>query len=141
MAAQWEGAAGERILVVEDDPDYRALLELGLRREGHDVCAVGSAKEALDALPEFRPSLLITDIKMPGMSGLDLCRQLRSSGEWRHLPIVLLSGAEDSASVGEVAGLGLIWYLRKGVEWAQLHKTVRNLVTRAYPVPEVSRLG
>lgn len=140
MTAQPEGGAGERILVVEDDSEYRALLQLRLQTEGHGVVAVGTAEQALQLLAEVRPTLLVTDIVLPGMSGLELCREVRALPDWVQLPILILSGVEESSAIGEVVGLGLIWYLSKGAGWPDFLKTVRNLLSRAYAVPE-SRLA
>lgn len=137
MRPQPEGG-GERFLIVEDDPSYRSYLELRLRREGHTTAAVASAAAALEALGAFRPTILITDLLMPGMDGLELSREIRSRPEWEHLPILILSGADESSAIGEVVGLGMIWYLRKGAAWEHFEKTLRNLISRSQVVPETT---
>jgi len=129
MAADPAGS-GERILIVEDDAPYRSYLEETLKHDGHITAAVGDAEAALGCIQGFQPTVLITDLAMTGMDGLTLCREVRGRPGWEHLPILVLSGAEDSASIGEVVGLGLIWYLRKGATGEHLRKTVANLIAR-----------
>ncbi|MFN2568336.1 MAG: response regulator [Candidatus Dormibacteria bacterium] len=131
MAAEPTGG-GERILIVEDDASYRSYLEERLRRDGHRTAAVADAPSGLSSLDDFGPTILITDLAMPGMGGLELCREVRRRPAWRHLPILVISGADESASIGEVVGLGLIWYLSKGATWEHLEKTLGNLIARAH---------
>jgi CheY-like chemotaxis protein len=80
------------VLTVDDDPDAITLLRLLLRREGFEVLPASSGAEALACIHERMPDLVITDVSMPGMTGLDLCRHLRDSSETRHIPIVVHSG-------------------------------------------------
>ncbi|MBV8444977.1 MAG: response regulator [Candidatus Dormibacteraeota bacterium] len=128
----------ERVLIVEDDSDYRRYLELRLQHEGATTWLCGTGETALDAVAEFKPTVVITDIGLPGIDGLTVCRRLRADPQHRRLPILLLSSADHSAEVGEVVGLGLIWYLRKGSDWQVTARTLRNLVGRAREVPLAS---
>jgi CheY-like chemotaxis protein len=77
------------ILTVDDDPDALTLLRLLLRSEGFEVLAALSGSAALQCVRVQTPDLIITDLTMPGMTGLELCRQLRGSSETRHIPIIL----------------------------------------------------
>ena len=83
------------------------------------------------AIDTFEPTLVITDVVLPGASGLDLVRGLRGDGRHRRLPILILTGADHSSEVGEVVGLGLVWYLRKTADWELVQRTIRNLSARA----------
>jgi len=65
---------------------------------------------------------------MPRMGGLEFCRRLRGDARHRHLPIMILSGADESAAVGEVVGLGHIWYLGKGGGAGHVGRTLRHLI-------------
>ena len=121
----------ERVLIVDDDPSYLRYLDLRLQLEGDQTYMAASAEDALGAVETFGPTLMITDVVLPGMNGLELVRRLRSDGRHRRLPILILTGADHSAAVGEVVGLGLVWYLRKGADWTLVRRTVHNLATRA----------
>ncbi len=121
----------ERVLVIDDAPSFRSYLDMRLVQEGAQTWMAGSGEEAFEALESFAPTVVIADIVLPGMDGLEVCRRLRADPRYRRIPILILTGADHSSDVGEVVGLGLIWYLRKGADWQLIMRTLRNLVTRA----------
>ena len=79
------------ILTVDDDPDALTLLRLLLQGEGFEVLGALSASAALQCVRQRLPDLIITDLSMPGMTGHELCRQLRATSDTRHIPIVVHS--------------------------------------------------
>jgi CheY-like chemotaxis protein len=85
---------GARILAVDDSPDALTILRLFLSAEGFEVITAGGVTEALLRMQEHLPDLIITDYAMPGKTGLDLCRHLRSHPQTHHIPIVLHTGAD-----------------------------------------------
>lgn len=119
---------GERVLVVEDDAAYLEYLRLRLASDGWEVHTAHNGAEALDVLAGQPCDAVICDIRMPGVDGLELCRRLRADPRHRGLPVMILSGAEESAEVGQVVGLGHVWYLRKGTSHARLRRTLRHLL-------------
>lgn len=82
------------ILCVDDDPDLLAILQLFLSAKGFEILAASTAEEALQLVEDRRPDLIITDFAMPGMSGLDLCRSLRTRAETTDIPIILCTGKD-----------------------------------------------
>ncbi|MEU0556173.1 response regulator [Dactylosporangium sp. NPDC006015] len=94
------------VLVAEDDPDIRELFTMALESAGASVVAVTSGGEALEALRKDRFDLLVTDMWMPNISGLDLCKALRADPATAKLPILMLSaygrmrGREEAMMVG-----------------------------------------
>lgn len=82
------------ILVVDDDADSLGTLQLLLSVFGFEVATARSAQEALMSIEERRPDLIITDCEMPRMSGLALCRKLRSRDQTADIPLVLYTGRE-----------------------------------------------
>lgn len=84
------------ILCVDDESDMLTLLRLFLSARGLEVITASNAAQALDAIEEHRPDLIVTDCIMPGMNGLELCRELRDRAETRDIPIVLYSGRDLS---------------------------------------------
>lgn len=86
------------ILIVDDIPDQIAFAGEILRREGYRVYAVTSGKAALDFLGKKRPDLIVLDIKMEGMNGLEVCRAVKSCSDTKDIPVIFLT-AEGSAEI------------------------------------------
>jgi YD repeat-containing protein len=119
---------GMRILIVDDDPPSVKMIGFLLREEGYTVLTANSGPEALQMLQEEMPDLVILDVMMPGMDGLEVCRRIRRSTD---LPIIFLSARGETAD--RVAGLdvGADDYLPKPFEPAELLARVRAVMRRA----------
>jgi DNA-binding response OmpR family regulator len=129
--------AGERVLVVEDDETMRSYLTAVIQVEAGEVRAVGDGSTALEVLEDFGPTALVTDLRMPGLDGAELCRRVRRIPRFAHTPILILSGAAEAGEIADIVGLGLIWYLRKGAPPGMLRKELRNLVNASRRVHAV----
>ncbi|GAA4586797.1 CheY-like chemotaxis protein [Actinoplanes octamycinicus] len=81
------------IVVAEDHEDIRYVLKRSLERAGHRVVVAEDGAAALAAVREHRPDLVVTDVDMPRMTGLDLCRAIRADDDLRHIPVVVASGS------------------------------------------------
>jgi len=94
--------SGEKVLVVDDEENIRELVRYNLAREGYQVTAVGSGEEALQQASSKAPDLIILDLMLPGIDGLDVCRQLKSDLKTAHIPIVMLTvkGEESDIVIG-----------------------------------------
>ncbi len=104
-----------RVLLVEDDPDIRTLVEVRLRRLGHLVLGVGSGDEALSVLAaKGAPDVAVLDVLLPGMTGLELLHRLRQDPAYAALPAVFLSGRVEAADIAAGRALGAT-YLTKPV--------------------------
>jgi two-component system OmpR family response regulator len=116
------------LLVVEDDPEMRALLERGLAAEGYDVRAVDNGVDALITARADVISGAVVDVMLPGMSGFEICRRLRESGE--SFPVLLLT-ARDAVR-DRVFGLdsGADDYLTKPFDFSELSARLRAMLRR-----------
>ncbi|MCB5169512.1 response regulator transcription factor [Streptomyces bambusae] len=89
-----------RVLLIEDDPSVREGVGLGLRRRGHEVRAAETGEAGLQALAEFRPEIVLLDLMLPGMNGVQVCRRIRDTSQ---LPIIMLTARGDDFDI--VVGL------------------------------------
>lgn len=97
--------ARESILVVEDEEDIRELLRYNLEKEGYQVSCAVTGEEALQAVRRRPPDLILLDLMLPGMDGLEVCRSLKAEPQTRRLPLVMLTAKGEEADI--VAGLEL----------------------------------
>jgi CheY-like chemotaxis protein len=124
--------AGLRVLVVDDEPDTRRLLETVLQKCRATVASAGSAAEALDALGSFRPDVLLSDIGMPGEDGYSLIRRLREreNGHSVSLPAIALTAYTRTEDRNRALAEGFHFYVTKPVEPNALVKAVAEAVGR-----------
>ncbi|WP_031087013.1 response regulator transcription factor [Streptomyces sp. NRRL WC-3549] len=116
-----------RVLLVEDDLSVREGVELGLRRRGHQVLAAATGEAGLDALPGFRPDLLLLDLMLPAMSGVQVCCRVRESSQ---LPIIMLTARGDDVDI--VVGLeaGADDYIVKPARTQVIEARIRAVLRR-----------
>ena len=118
--------AADRILIVEDEENARIGYESLLRRWGYEVLGVGSAEDALARFSEFAPAVLIADVELPGMNGLDLLAKLGE--ELQTVPAIIITGKGSEERVIAAIEAGAFWYIEKPLKAAVL----RSLLDRAF---------
>jgi two-component system alkaline phosphatase synthesis response regulator PhoP len=131
-------AAKKKILVVEDEKDVRDLVRYNLEQEGFNVLEAEDGELALSLVRRERPALVILDIMLPGMSGLDVCRVIRHDGEIARVPVLMLTA--KAAEVDKIVGLevGADDYVTKPFSPRELMARVKAVLRRAHG-PEVER--
>src|ERR1700726_1053582 len=117
--------APDRVLIVEDEENARIGYEALLRRWGHEVLGVASAEDALARFAEFSPTVLIADVELPGMNGLDLLAKL--GDELKAVPAIIITGKGSEERVIAAIEAGAFWYIEKPLKAAVL----RSLLDRA----------
>jgi CheY-like chemotaxis protein len=128
---------GLKVLVVDDEADTRELLKVGIGQCGAEVVTAGSAREALEAIAEDRPHLLISDIGMPGEDGYELIRKVRAlpaAGGGNILAIALTAYARTEDRLRALRA-GYQWHIAKPVELAELVAVMASLLQRDGDVP------
>lgn len=122
------GAHARLVLIVEDDKPTGDLLASAINDErGYRAIRVGSANEALDALTTIEPDLLLLDIRLPGMSGLELYDRVRADARFRSLPVVFETGG-GREHMAELRERGVATYIRKPFDIEDLVRFVTRLV-------------
>ena len=122
--------AGERILFVDDEEQIRKLLSTWLTRHGYEVTVANDGWEALKAIRTKAPDLVITDVNMPNMNGLELTRRLRADHRTARIPVIMLSARKQADDVLTGYAEGADEYIPKPVEMAVLAAKVEVLIRR-----------
>ena len=122
-----------QIVVADDDPVMRALLQLKLEAEGHRVTLAKDGNEALALAGSARPELVVLDVAMPGVDGLEVTRRLRRQPETARLPIVLLTGRDSDTDIMAGWKSGADYYITKPFVIEHLRYFIRTLHRTAEP--------
>jgi DNA-binding response OmpR family regulator len=131
----------DRILVVEDEAIVAEVVERFLRREGYETMVVGDGRRALDELSRFLPDLIVLDLMLPEIDGLEVCRQVRSRAQ---TPIIMLTARTDETDKVLGLGLGADDYVTKPFSPRELAARVQAVLRRAKTQPgdaEMLRFG
>ncbi len=126
------------ILVVEDEPILRDTIVYNLRADGYDVLTAGDGATALDTAQRHRPDLVLLDLMLPVMDGLEVCRQLRRRSETNTVPILMLTARAEETDKVVGLELGADDYVTKPFSWRELRARVRALLRRTEPRPEAA---
>ncbi len=105
--------AKARILVVEDEKDILELIDMNLEREGYKVKCVESGEDCIKAAREKLPDLIILDLMLPGMDGLDVCRIIKNDSKTRHIPVIMLTAKGEESDVITGLEMGADDYMTK----------------------------
>ncbi|MBN1675128.1 MAG: response regulator transcription factor [Kiritimatiellae bacterium] len=126
--------ARERILVVEDDEDILELISYNLSRENYSVTKAESGEDALEAVSARAPDLILLDLMLPELDGLEVCRRLKANGRTRPIPIVIVSAKGEEPEVVAGLELGADDYITKPFRPKELVARVRAVLRRGSTV-------
>jgi two-component system KDP operon response regulator KdpE len=141
VAASWKGDVSvTRVLIVDDEPQILRALRINLQARQYDVVTAADGTEALEAAGTQRPDLVVLDLGLPDIDGVDVIRSLRT---WTPIPIVVLSGRTDSRDKVDALDAGADDYVTKPFSVDELLARIRA-VTRRKSTPEAvapTRIG
>jgi len=121
------------ILVIEDEAAISTLLRYNLVREGFKVSLCDDGAEAVAVVAETNPDIVILDWMLPGVSGVEICRQLRARGETRELPVIMLTARGEEEDRVRGLNMGADDYLTKPFSMAELMARLRAVLRRTTP--------
>ncbi|MFV2080997.1 MAG: response regulator [bacterium] len=122
--------AKERILLIEDDEDIQELIRYNLAREGYDVEATITAEEGLHRAVSWCPDLILLDLMLPGMDGLDACRRLKARDTTAPVPIVMVTAKGEESDIVTGLELGADDYIVKPFSPKVLVARIRSVLRR-----------
>ncbi|WP_239153006.1 response regulator transcription factor [Virgisporangium aliadipatigenens] len=117
-----------RVLVVDDNDDIRSLVEFKLVQAGYTVTVAGNGPDGLDRAREWHPDLVVLDVAMPGMTGYDVCKEMRGDPATAHIPVIMLTARDSTefSTLGYMAGADM--YLTKPIVLRTLLDKVESLI-------------
>jgi two-component system, OmpR family, alkaline phosphatase synthesis response regulator PhoP len=128
----------KKILIIEDERDVVKLLRYNLEKEGFRVSSATDGSLALAEIRREEPDLVVLDLMLPGMDGLEICRQLRRHDKYAGLPILMLTARSEEADRVVGLELGADDYVTKPFSMRELVARVRALLRRHEPAPQHS---
>ena len=117
-----------KILIAEDERDIRDLIAFTLKFAGYDIVTANNGEEAVQLTKQEMPDLVITDVRMPKMTGYEACKQIKADPATRHIPVVFLSAKGQEAEVQTGLDSGAEEYLLKPFAPDQLTRKVADIL-------------
>src|SRR5580693_6901637 len=133
-----DGTNQQRILIVEDEDNARKGYEALLRKWNWEILGVGSGEDALAKFQEFQPSLILADVELPGMNGLDLLKQL--GDEILRIPVIIITGRGSDERVVQAIDAGAYWYIEKPLKPPVLRALLERALGRSRDQKQVAAL-
>jgi len=120
----------KRILIAEDERDIRDLIAFTLRFAGYEVLTANNGEEAVQMTQKELPDLVLTDVRMPKMTGYEACKQIKADPTTQHIPVVFLSAKGQEAEVQSGMAAGADEYLLKPFAPDQLTRKVAEILSK-----------
>ena len=118
----------KKIVIADDEPNIVTALEFLLERAGYEVRTASNGDEALAAIAQDPPDLVLLDIMMPVKSGYEVCKRIRDEPQWQHVKVVMLSAKGRDAEVTKGLAMGADLYVTKPFSTRELLSQIRTLL-------------
>lgn len=103
----------KKVMIVEDEPSIFNLIETLLRAKGYDVQVAPDGNKALQSMPDFKPDLVLLDIMIPGVDGLEVCKIVKEHPETKSTKVVMLTSSKSEEAMDQAMSAGADWYIAK----------------------------
>lgn len=123
----------DKIMIIEDEEDIVTLLRYNLEKEGFETCFVMDGEKALNAIKINQPTLILLDWMLPGMNGVDICKQIRYDNDLRSVPIIMLTARGEEADKIRGLTVGADDYMTKPFSVPELIARIKALLRRIQP--------
>ncbi|HBE32230.1 MAG TPA: response regulator [Cyanobacteria bacterium UBA11368] len=117
-----------RILIIDDEESIFEVIEGLLLREGYDLTYVSSGKEALNQIEEIQPDVILLDLMMPEMDGLETCQQIKANQRWCHIPIIMVTALSSKEDLARSLESGADDFLSKPINSIEMRARVRSML-------------
>ncbi len=119
----------KRVLIADDEEDFVRMVKASLeRREKYEVKALTSAKDILSEVKVFKPDIILLDLLMPSVGGIEACQMLNEEPSVRGIPIIILSGLDKNVDMVKAYEVGVVDYIVKPIEIGELFAKVEKVL-------------
>ncbi len=125
-----------RVLAIEDEPDILTVLEYNLSREGFAVVTASNGEDGVRAASREKPDIVLLDLLLPGLDGIEVCRKLKQDAATRNIPIIMLTAKGEESDVVLGLGMGADDYVTKPFSPKELMARIRAVLRRGTPRTE-----
>jgi DNA-binding response OmpR family regulator len=125
---QFQGYPRRCVLIIDDDPAFTLLASETLQQAGFDARIASNAKEAVASFERDKPDLVLLDVELPDANGFDLCTSIRAASEGADIPIVMVTGHNDTESIERAFMVGATDFIHKPVLWQTLPQRVEFIL-------------
>lgn len=116
------------ILLIDDEESIFEVIEGLLYREGYDLTYVDSGKEALNLIDDIQPDVILLDLMMPEMDGIETCKLIKSNERWRHIPIIMVTALSSKEDLARSLNAGADDFVSKPINSIELRARVRSML-------------
>ncbi len=116
------------VLLVDDEASIFEVIEGLLYREGYELTYVSSGKEALNRLDEIQPDVILLDVMMPEMDGIETCQRIKSNDRWCHIPIIMVTALSSKEDLARSLDAGADDFVSKPINSIELRARVRSML-------------
>jgi len=131
--------AQPRVLLVDDDEVNLLLTALALRERGMEITEASSGERALALVGQWTPDVVVLDAQMPGLDGFETCRRLRALPDFEQVPVLMLTGLDDDASIARAFQAGASDFFVKATQWGLLAERLKFLLRSSRTFKELQR--
>lgn len=128
------------VLVVDDEPDNFDVIEILLFKEGYNLSFISSAEKALEYLSHHLPDVILLDVMMPEIDGIELCQRIKANASWCHIPIIMVTALSGKEDLARCIDAGADDFISKPVNGIELRARVRSLLRIKHQYDELQSL-
>ncbi|TAF07849.1 MAG: hybrid sensor histidine kinase/response regulator [Nostocales cyanobacterium] len=117
-----------KILIIDDEPDNFDVIDALLDSEGYELSYVANGLQALDILASFQPDVILLDVMMPQMNGIEFCQKFKSKIQWKHIPVIMVTALSSKEDLSQCIAVGADDFISKPVNGMELRARVRSML-------------
>ncbi|MTJ51592.1 response regulator [Anabaena sp. UHCC 0253] len=117
-----------KILIIDDEPDNFDVIDTLLDNQGYELSYVSNGKQALDLLGYFKPDVILLDVMMPEMNGIEFCQKFKSNSLWKHIPVIMVTALSSKEDLSQCLLAGADDFISKPINGLELRSRMRSML-------------